>query len=387
MTIRNLLVLATHVGLSALLAAVIGFAAYRILLGTHETAQIEQAEAYIRVRAEQEQAFYNEALAFNRAAERAFRRRLSRILDEDVSAQFDVYFPLMPDGTRRSVPGLFDGFLYADGDYVFGIGAFMGDGAGMTMDDKRRYLAAFQAVRSVGEAHLGRFSSLYYFTPDRRVVIFAPERPDRLEFYRFNAPADFDLRGDEDDALLDLRLNPESAMRCTPLSRFVYDESGERSASACRLPVRAGERLLGAFGTSMMMDDHLADVLSAPPAHGINMLFDREGNVITRGDQEHIGAFSAELVSQVEPMEVIAMVRDDPRAHGVFRAASTPHVIAFSRIRGPDWVFAAVIDLAPAHQRAEYWARLLFLIVFGASIALTLLRGILSRLRPVRRLL
>jgi hypothetical protein len=74
----------------------------------------------------------------------------------------------------------------------------------MSNDAKRHYLAAYQTVRSVGEANLDQFSSLYFFTPDRRVVIFAPNRPDRLEFYRFDAPSDFDLRGDEDADLVNL---------------------------------------------------------------------------------------------------------------------------------------------------------------------------------------
>lgn len=386
MTIRKLSGLALHVLLSAVLAVLAAMLAHGVVFRSQEAAQLDQAAAYIRIRAEHEDRLFDDASLLVRTASRVFRRRLANQDPSQVDSAFNRLFPVHPDGTRRSAPELWDGLDYRDGDQVYGVGAFLGDGARMTADERQRYLAAFHTVRTVGEAHLSRFSSLYFFTPDRRMVMFAPDRPDNLLFYRVEAPADFPLQADEDPDLFDLRTNPSGAMMCTRLSRFVYDDGGARAASACRMPVRRGDQLLGAFGTSIMMNDYLTEVLADPPAHGMNMLFDRDGQVITRGDQMHIGAFETPTGSPLEPAEVFAQIGRDPRPVGTFRARSSDHVIAFSRIDGPRWIFASVIDLGPARAVADVWACILLATVFVASLVFSGMRWLIVRLRPVRRL-
>jgi hypothetical protein len=380
LTARPILILAAHFALSVLLAALTGLIGYRVFDGALETAQAEHLQAYIRVRADREQRVFQDARTLNRAAELAFRRRLDALEGQSIEADFDRLFPLHGDGTRRSAPDLFDGTHLAYGDYVFGVGAFMADGGEMTDAEKRRYLAAFQTVRSVGEAFLGKFTSLYFFTPDRRMVMFAPEREDRLTFYRIDAPADFDLRGDEDAALFDLHLNPNSDMQCTRLSRFVYSDDGERAASACRQPVRDGDVLLGAFGTSISMNDTLASALETPPSHGVNMLFDRDGAVISRGTEAPGGA-----ATPLAPDSIIEMLSQDPRPFGVFVAPDGVHMIAFSRIPGPSWYFVSVVELSPIREAARLWAWTMFALVLFASLSFATLRALVVRSYPLRR--
>ena len=370
--------MALHVLVTFALASLTAFVGYSILCSALTTARAEMLQSYIRVRAEREQTLFEQAEDYITAAEAAFLRRLDLISDEMVEREFDTVFPAPGDGTRRSAPVLFDGTTAPDGDHVFGIGAFLGDGEEMTLEEKRRYLAGYHVVRSVGEAYLGTFSSLYYFTPDRRMVMFAPERPDRLEFYRFDAPADFQLEADEDPRLFNRATNPRGEMQCTPLSRFVYNDGGERSATACRKPVHEGETLLGAFGTSVDMTDHLARALESPPTGGVNMVFDRDRNVIARG--EAAGA-------RIDPAATIAVLADDPRASGIVQSPDGRSLIAFSRIQGPAWYFVSVVQLDPVYETASHWAKLLFAFVFSMSLLFAALRGILRRLYPTRRLL
>jgi hypothetical protein len=365
---------------SILLAGLVGFAGYRILYRGLETAQAEHLNVYIRVRAEREQQIFEDARALNHAAEQAYRRRLAVLQNVRVDDEFDRLFPLMNDGTRRSAPELFDGMPLSEGDYVFGVGAFLANGAAMTEVEQRRYLAGFHAVRAVGEAFMGRFTSLYYFTPDRRMVMFAPEREDRLQFYRIEAPADFDLRADEDDLLFDLRTNPASEMQCTPLSRFVYADGGARAASACRQPVRDGEELLGGFGTSISMDETLASALDAPPAHGMNLLFDRDGNILSRGPLPAIGR--RQPATALEPEAIMAMLLQDPRPYGVFIAPDGTRMIAFSRITGPSWHFVSVVELEALRQSARSWGWILFLLTLAAMLGALTARAALDRVIP-----
>lgn len=386
LSIKKLSGVVLHVLLSALMAMTAGLVVRDVVYRTYTSAQIEQADGYIQARARNERALFEDANTLLRAASRIFRQRLANIDPDSVDREFDRLFPVQPDGTRRSIAALWDGQAHADGDYYYGVGAFLGDGAQMSHAEKRRYLAGFHTARTVGEAHLLDFSSLYFFTPDRRMVMFAPDRPDNLRFYRHEAPADFPLQADEDPILFDLRTNPDSEMMCTHLSRFVYEDGGERVASACRMPVRMGEQLLGAFGTSIMMNDYLEQALSEAPAHGMNMLFDRDGNVMTRGDQVKIGHAHAERMPVLEPVSVMAQINRDPREEGVITVQGSEHVVAFSRIEGPDWIFASVVNLSAGREIANAQAGVLFVVVFVISLAIAGLRWLIVRMRPVRRL-
>ncbi|WP_297737910.1 cache domain-containing protein [uncultured Maricaulis sp.] len=379
---RQLVIIAVHVLISAVFAAISGLAAHKILMNSLSTARAEMLQSYIRVRADREQTLFDEARTLTEAAEAAFLRRLSRIEGEEIVDEFDALFPPFGDGTRRSHPDLFDGRALPGADYVFGIGSYLGDGEQMTIEERRRYMAGFHVVRVFGEAHLGEFSSLYYFTPDRRVVIFAPEREDRLAFYRYEAPADFNLQADEDPRLFSPETNPESLMQCTRLSRFVYTDGGERSATACRKPIRVDGELMGAFGTSIDMTEHLASSMEAPPAGGVNLVFDRDGNVIARGQTvQQARAFG------IDPVEIMGLLRDDPRPRGVVGTPRSEFLVAFSRIAGPDWYFVSVSHLAEIKATATRWGWRLFFFIFVVSVVITSLRGLLRRTEMVRAFL
>ncbi|WP_203291439.1 cache domain-containing protein [Maricaulis parjimensis] len=382
MKMHNWMVAAWHVVIAGLVATVVACVSYAVMDSALRTARAETLQSYIRVRADREQNLFDEARTYIEAAEQSFLRRLEQISPEQAEAEFNRFFPEFGDGTRRSVDALFDGTLLASGDYVFGVGAFLADSETMTVEDQRRYLAAFHTVRAVGEAHLGTFSSLYYFTPDRRVLMFAPQREDRLMFYRREAPADFQLQADEDPRLFSLVTNPNSDMQCTRLSRFVYNDSGERSATACRMPMREGETLLGAFGTSIMMTDYLSGTLENPPNGGLNMMFDRDGAVIARGTttipNDH---------SHVSPDEIMGLLQDDPRPRGIVEAADRMHLIAFNRIAGPDWYFVSVVPLEDLEMKAQHQAFKLFIIAFIVSLIGASVRGAVRRWTPLSRFL
>ena len=382
MKMHYLFVAAWHVVIAGLVATVVAVSAHGVMDQSLRTARAETLQSYIRVRADREQNLFDEARSFVNAAEQAFRRRLDQISPEQVEAEFDRFFPEHGDGTRRSVDALFDGTLLASGDYVFGLGAFLADSEAMTLEEKRRYMASFHAVRAVGEAHLGEFSSLYYFTPDRRVLIFAPEREDRLMFYRREAPADFQLQADEDPRLFSEVTNPNAEMQCTRLSRFVYNDSGERAATACRRPVRDGDTLLGAFGTSIMMNDYLAGTLENPPAGGLNMMFDRDGSVIARGSTSLSGDRT-----HVSPTAIMDLLADDPRPRGIVETPDRMHLIAFSRVAGPDWYFVSLVPLADLEASAQHQAAKLFILAFLVTLAGAALRGGIRRWKPVSRFL
>jgi len=376
-----------HVLLSAILALGVSWAGYIVLLKALHADQMDQAQAYINVKAANQQDLFNDARQLNSAAHQVFQRRYSLLENVDVNEEFDALFPLHADGTRRSAPELFDGALMSDGDYVFGVGAYMGNGSDMSMEEKRVFLAAYHTVHSVGEGYLQQFQNLYFYDDQRRLVIFAPEREDRLEFYRIHAPADFDMGGNEEDTeLLGETTNPDRLMQCTRLARLVYDDEGLGSMSACRLPLWNESHLTGVFGTSIMMTPYLIEALENPPAHGTNMLFNRDGQLISRGLLHEASLHDGGLNATVNSVGIMALIEAEEDSFGVIEDPGSNHLIAYARLYSPQWYFVTIISEEKTVEIARFGSFFLFIIVLAATFVVASVRWLVSRLRPLGEL-
>ncbi|MBR9824493.1 MAG: hypothetical protein GYB36_01675 [Alphaproteobacteria bacterium] len=310
----------------------------------------------------------------NTAARDAY---LSALVQHDgriENSVFDRAFPLFGDGTRRSAPDLFDGMTTPEGEQVYGIGAFVGDADAMTEDQRLWFWLGYETIRRLGPERVDPEASLYYFTADRRAVLFGPHRTDRLEFYRINAPADFNMRGDEDHILFGEEANPARELQCTKISRYISDDAGERSSMACRIPIWQGDVLLGALGSSFDATALLDVAANASLEGGTVWLLDRDQTVITRhasqGHQMH-GHSMGDMLARV----------DADTQSGAFRIDNS--LISFRRIPHANWVLITCVQidgfLAPLQLRA--WL-LSFLVFALLSLAAALKSGLLPRLLP-----
>ena len=63
------------------------------------------------------------------------------------------------------------------------------------------------------------------------------------------------------------------------------------------------------------------------------------------------------------------------------------HLIAFSRVAGPDWYFVSVVPLADLEASAQHQAAKLFILAFLVTLAGAALRGGIRRWKPVSRFL
>ncbi|HEY0052304.1 MAG TPA: hybrid sensor histidine kinase/response regulator, partial [Caulobacteraceae bacterium] len=182
-----------------------------------ETQKIADLQLYAQERTRTEQSLFNDLRGKHVAANAALLGRLSTIRQPAVDAEFARLFPVRADGTRRSPANMFDGVSDGKGGYVHGFGAFMANGAAMTASDRALMMAAARVVYASGQADIEKFDNFYFFTPDDRMVIFAPRRPDRLMYYRQNAPASFSFRGEDMVRLMTPATNPQRLFRCDKL--------------------------------------------------------------------------------------------------------------------------------------------------------------------------
>ena len=369
------------VGLLSIAVTLIAFgAAFVAFQQELERREIAYLRDYVTQRANQEERRFTDLATLHRDAGAAIKLRMARLSDGETNALFDQYFPLRADGTRRSRDAAFDGQQKADGDYLYGVGAFIKDGANVPMLEKKALVAAYQVVPRFGESAVTRYDNFYFFTPGTRLVMFAPTRPDRLLFYRQKAPANLDISGEEMSKITGMALNPARGIRCTNLQRLLQDNAGERLATGCMTPVDAEGRHLGAFGSSIELSGYFMRAIRDTSRGAVNLITTGSGDLIAYPGFATPGkAPEATLAAYEKDMGLKALTRSikaqkSPR--GVVRSPDGKYIVAYGQLRGPDWYFlirypASAVTMAAARSAA--W--ILVLGLFAACLQGMLVMG------------
>ncbi len=142
--------------------------------------------------------------------------------------------------------------------------------------------AAFDTIKAMAGGLPGDIESLYFFSPSNDLLILAPTREDRLEFYR-EAPAEFDFQDAEFSTITSPRENPAGDMRCTSLQQPIYDDTGQNWTTGCMLPVRVNWQHLGAWGISIPLGN-LTQRLQAPIGGATTVIVSSDGKLIHHSD-------------------------------------------------------------------------------------------------------
>ena len=254
----------------------------------------------------------------------------------------DRRLPMQPDGTRRSLPRDFDGAYDEEGDRTSGMGAFLARGGSIAPEESVALAAAFHIVHLFGEGIRSTYDNFYFATPNNRVIIYAPERADRLTFYRHDAPATLDFHDEEMMRMVAPAADPTGRTRCTSLQRLIQDREGKRLATACMTPVYRHGRYIGAFGSSIQLRDYLTrSAAGSNIPHATSLLLRPQGDVIAVTGSTPELAPSPETLSRLERNlhvgGLAAALRADGRTRGVIRSPDGRLMIGFARIPGPDW--------------------------------------------------
>ncbi len=220
------------VGLMSLVMTVLGtLGAFVVFERELSNRQVGYLTDYVRERSSNVDRRFSNLSTLHKAAEEELGRRMHHLEPERVIPLADKYFPLLADGTRRSLPKYFDG-MSTGGGYIYGLGAFIARAEDTPPDEMRALVAAFGLVSDFGQAARRDYDNFYFFTPATRLVMYGPDRPDRLMFYRRDAPASLSIAKEEMAQITLPAFDPQRATRCTNLQRLIQDTKGERLATA-----------------------------------------------------------------------------------------------------------------------------------------------------------
>ncbi len=330
------------VGIMSLVVTILGaLGAFLVFQRELSNRQVAYLGDYVRERTSNVERRFSNLTALHTSAGKELERRMNRLSPAEVDRLADLYFPMRPDGTRRSRDAFFDGTM-RDGEYIYGMGALIGRAAEMSPDEKRAMVAAFELVASFGQAAHGDYDNFYFFSPpSTRLVVYGPDRPDRLMFYRHEAPADLDISGEEMSSITSPQQNPQALTRCTNLQRLIQDKVGERLATACLTPAYVDGRYVGAFGSSIELTGFMANAVKSSLPGASTLLVSGKGELIAYPGFTTPGKAAEARVQDFERnfgiKGLVAAFKRDGRDSGVITSPDGKQVVAFGRLSGPGW--------------------------------------------------
>jgi signal transduction histidine kinase/CheY-like chemotaxis protein len=382
------------VGLMSLIMTVLGtFGAFVVFERELSNRQIGYLTDYVRERSSNVDRQFSNLSTVHKAAGEELQRRMNHLTDAQVAALADQYFPLRADGTRRSRDKYFEG-VQTDGGYAYGLGAFLASPKTATPDEMRALVAAFRLASDFGQAMRHDYDNFYFFSAQPlRLVMYGPDRPDHLMYYRHEAPADLSI-ADEEMAKVTLPQNdPSRATHCTNLQRLVQDKVGKRLATACLTPAYVNGRYVGAFGSSMELTHFFLNAVKNTPSGASPMIVTSKGELIAYPwftDQALAPEKTlAEYQKKFALSALAARIGKDKRENGVIESPDGSQIVAFGRLKGPNWYLLLTYPKANVMASALKSASWVLLIGGIASAIQALAVVLLARrsiVRPVERL-
>lgn len=323
-----------------------------------------------------------------------FQAEVATLDPAEARREFDALFPRQTDGTRRSMDALFDGGQTPIG-YTQGMAAFIPAGIENDPEAVRDLIAATRAVRALGEGSQFELESLYFFTPGNAIVIFAPGRPDRLEFYRKTAPAGFAFQNKEFATIATPVANPAREMMCTGLQSLISLKQHEVWTTGCMTPVDRDGRHVGTFGTSMPLDQIAPAGHFAETAEERVILISPEGRLIYHPDYtlQHRSETSQYLDITASKKPELAALWSLVREHGktgfAGKADGLDAYVALQAIPGAGWYALTAkperLIVAEALRPIPRIAAMAIITLIVCILAVTLLlRGMVGR--PLQQL-
>jgi signal transduction histidine kinase/AmiR/NasT family two-component response regulator len=381
------------VGLMSLVMTVLGtLGAFVVFERELSNRQIGYLTDYVRERSSNVDRRFSNLSTLHKAAEEELGRRIRHLDPERVMPLADSYFPLQADGTRRSLPKFFDG-MSTGGGYVYGLGAFISRAEETPPDQMRALVAAFGLVSDFGQAARREYDNFYFFTPETRLVMYGPDRPDRLMFYRHDAPADLSIANEEMAKVTLPAMDPERATKCTNLQRLIQDTRGDRLATACLTPVYVDNKYIGSFGSSMELTGFFTSAVKDTPSGATPLIVTSKGELIAYPGFTGIGNQSEKTLADYERRlglkNLTIKVHRDGREHGVLESPDGKQIVAFGRLNGPNWYLLLSYpktQVAASAARSASWVLLIGGVASAIQALLVVMMARRSIVRPVERL-
>jgi signal transduction histidine kinase/ActR/RegA family two-component response regulator len=366
-------------------------AAYVMFRDRAEQMRVADLKLYVEQRTRSEQAVFQELRGKHISATQALIKRYDESDPKRAIRDFDRFYPLRADGTRRSLPELSSGVAIG-GDRLYGLTAFIANGAQVSDDDKRLMMAMTYVIRASGEANRAVFDNFYFAAPSNRLIMFTPDHADKISFYNNEAPADLNIARLELVTMSQPQSDPTAGTGCTKLTPLLTDRSHKSMVSACITPIYVHGRYVGTWADTMQMGSHFLSAMRDTLPGATNLIIDEQGSLIAYPGFVTTKYVTAPAIHTYEASlklhEVAKAIRAQNREYGVVTSPDGRELIAYGHIDAR-WYFLMTLPHAVVDRAASVSALPLLAIgLFGAmaQAALILLWARSLFVKPLEQL-
>lgn len=325
------------------------------------------------VTVERSENFFSRMIATHLRAEELFRIERNNIAKSKALQELNTLYPARDDGTRRSILALYEGYSSPFG-FVRGMFGYMKSHRG---EEKAiDVIAATHAMNRIGEGSSFDLETLYFFTPDEILLMFAPDRTDQLNFYRNDANAGLALKKNPYFKLVSKTVNPQRITRCTALQQEVSGNAQPVWTTGCITPVDIDGEHIGSFGTSIPLNALLDYELHENPNFSSVILISSTGQLILHPDyimpesnrtQRYIDLSEAKDPKLRALWEFVQSQRGQPF---LGYSQSLESYISIKKIPTPGWYSVTIEEQGKLHSLA---LRSVWRLVLVASLSLVFL--------------
>ena len=348
---------------------------------------------YVRERSVNIDKRFSHLASHHQEAANALNRRMNALDAATTERLLDLHYPLQADGTRRTRPEDFEGRMGVEGHHVYGLGGYIRDAGAMTLEEKKTLVAAWSIISEFGQSMHADYDNFYFFTPKTRLVMFGPDRPDKLMFYRHDAPANLDVSGEEMARITLPANDPSRATRCTNLQRLIQDSHGERLATGCITPAYANGQFVGSFGSSLDLTGFFLNAIKKTLPGASNLVVTDKGELIAYPGFATPGRASPAAIAlyerQLRLKALVTAIKAEERPEGVITSPDGASIVAFSRLTGPDWFLLVTYPksaMTASAAKSASWVLLFGLIAAALQTALVVTLARRTIVRPLERL-
>lgn len=307
----------------------------------------------------------------------AYLEEISGPIPADTDRQFNRLFVRSPDGAWRRNPRGYDVRTQA--------GSYMSARTPLTLEDKRRSIAAYSLTTAYGRAWKDQMTDIYLASMDGIASTYWPG----IDWYTDVSPTlDFSklswvINANQEN-------NPSRSFSWTGIW---YDDVVKDWFADCILPIDVDGKFRHYAGVGISLDDILNRTASSRIEGTYNIIFRPDGRLISH--PAHIarikqsnGEYSIKDSSDPHLRALFQFVTSEDKT-GVNELEQFSEYLGVTRIHGPEWYFITVFPKklisTPARKAAEAF---LWLGVISLVIELLILFFIIRKqvITPIRQL-
>ncbi len=354
-----------HMGVRiAVIIALTTLLSYLHMFHTLRTEALAQLEQHVTERGQREQAVFVLAEDNHSFLKKALAERVHSLGPEEVRARFDALFVLLPDGTLRNRPEVFDGTKMP--------GVFVPRGVTLDAELRRRILASYDVLTWHAPALSTRFTDTFITLPEGPNIAYWPERPT---FSQDAGPTE-SIIAQEFFPLTRPENNPE---RKTIWTGAYLEPVSNKTLATVSTPLDLEGRHAATISHDVLLEELVARTLNEHLPGAYNVLFRENGEVLAYPEMEGVDPRSG-TTRRAHLRALSERLKNLPPGMNVLEVPEYGEYLAVARLQGPGWEFVTVLPESVVTKPAFTSARTVLLLgLVSLVLELALMAWVLKR--------